>query len=134
MHVLYHSETLAVECVMYDCHEVTARHNRTLPNHVEHPEKIPHREIEIVMLDGRPTVRRRAPMPIEAPALMTVGIEALISGVPEGVRIAVDGGDRGVMDASGRIEFTAEVAGFYKFAFSGSGWIGREIEIEAVAG
>lgn len=144
MHILYDPATLAVQCCMYDCHEVTAAHNRTLPNHIEIPGKIPHDEIRIVAVEGKPTAHRIRGdalepfqavevMPITAPERVRVGDEMVVEGVPEGVAVTVDGVQQGVMDATGRLEITAEVAGFYRLMFSGPGWISKEVKIEAVA-
>ena len=76
---------------------------------------------------------RRA-LPITAPERLRVGEPAIFAGVPEGVGIAVNGANCGVMDGSGSLEFTAENAGFYRFAFAGFGWMTKEIDVEAVAG
>lgn len=93
---------------------------------------------------GRPRLYRRdgdalvpvetlAPLAIVAPEDLHVGVEAVFAAVPKGVAIAVNGAPQGVMDASGRIEFTPASPGRFRFRFSGSGWIAKEFALEAHA-
>jgi len=95
---------------------------------IEIEEEIPFLEIE-VMKDL--TVRRRVPMPLEYPTVVKVGEEFLIKNVPTGITISVNDAEMGVMDDSDVLEFTAGTGGFYRFKFEGTGYIPKEITIEA---
>ena len=102
---------------------------------VDHPETIPHHEIEVIRdASGAPVVRRRQPMSIEGPSAVAVSAEAVFEGIPEGVAVTIEGEAAGVMDSGGRLEFTPEVAGLYRICFAGSGWLPREISLEAFEG
>jgi len=138
MHILYNLATLDVECVMYDCHEFTAAHNRTLPNHVEHPESIPHHEIH---LEPHPTEagkvvvsRKRAMAATLSAPTAKIAQSIVVADVPEGAEIRAGDDLLGVMDESGSIEFAAEVAGFYKLRLVKRGFHTQEFDVEIVAG
>ena len=137
MHILYDPATLAVLCVMLDCHEVTAAHNRTLPNHVEHAERIPHHLIHLephpTDPSGKPIVSRKREFEARLDrAAVRVGEAATIAPIPEGTEIAIGGVACGAMDATQALEFTPEVGGAYRIQLSLRGWLTLELTLEAV--
>lgn len=85
---------------------------------------------ELEVLPG-PVLAVRQPMALDAPTHCTVDVECVISGIPEGATISVNGEERGTMDGSGVLEFTAETPGPYRFYFACSGYIRKEITVEA---
>lgn len=96
---------------------------------VETPENYSFDEIEI--LEDH-SVRRRQPMTLTHPETAQVGVEFIVAGVPENARVIVNGAEIGVMDESETLEFTAGTGGVYRFRFEGSGYITKEIVIEAL--
>jgi hypothetical protein len=96
---------------------------------IETDENITPEEVE-VMPDK--TIRRRVPMNISAPNIVSVGELHTITGVPEGISISVNGVNQGVMDSSQHIEFEPQIAGEYIFRFEGSGYIALEKKIEVI--
>lgn len=87
---------------------------------------------EEIEVNADKTVSRRQPMLIDGPSSVTTGAAFLINDVPEGVSILVNGELMGTMDDSGALEFTAETGGLYHFRFEGSGYITKELTVEAV--
>lgn len=132
MLVQFHPDTLEPFHLCYSCDDQTRAHYLALGNTVEHPDDMAHREVEIVLVDGKHAVRRRQPLTLIHSDFVRVGEEFTISGIPEGVAIFVNGSHMGMMDATQVLEFTAHIGGFYTFRFEGSGWITQEIKIEAL--
>lgn len=97
---------------------------------LETDENLAFEEIEVL---SDKTVRRRAPLMLEVPSSVTVGTEFVIGGIPAGLSIHVNNELLGTMDESGSLEFTAETGGFYHFRFEGSGYITKELTVEAVS-
>ena len=96
-------------------------------------ERMTPEEIEVIRTPEGVALRRRVPLPEISCETLRVGQERTLSGIPEGVSVFVNGAAPVVMDASGTLEITASTAGFYVFRFEGSGWITREISLEALA-
>ena len=133
MIVFYHSTSLA------PVHIVTIYAEDYLKFIESTPQQWPHfvipnaqlRPEEIEILPG-PTWRRRQPMPVVAPMQINVGANFVISGVPSGAEIYLNGASCGTADGS-EIDMELGVAGFYRLRFECSGYITKEITIEAIS-
>ena len=135
MHVIYDPDTLAVRHVIYSCHHSVADYHRAQPHHVEHPEHIPVEDIRLTRSDdGRVLVstKRQFSDDLTAPETTKVGAELVFEPVPEGATILVNDTERGVMDASQRLEFTPETAGRYQISFVKDGHHRKDMRFEAL--
>lgn len=131
MFIFYNPETLRVDHVVtYAPPDYSKFLSRMGDQHwVETNEEFKMEEIEI--LPDR-TLRRRVPMSLEAPSSLRVGVSSMITGVPEGAKVFVNGTLQGVMDSSEVLDFTLETGGQYHFRFECSGYITKEITLEAI--
>jgi hypothetical protein len=78
------------------------------------------------------TLRKRQHMSVIYSQPFKVGVESVISNIPNGVTVYINNIGQGVMDQSESLEFTPETGGIYTFRFEGSGFVTKEISIEAV--
>ena len=89
-------------------------------------------EVELFRENGEVVCRRRQHLSIDALATMRVGVETIITGIPKGLQIAINGVIQGEMDESGELALTPQRAGFYTITFSGSAWVTKEVRLEAL--
>jgi hypothetical protein len=88
---------------------------------------------EIEVLEDK-TIRRRKSMSLKYPDQPPkIGVEFPIEGIPVGVNVFVNDRLFGPMDEAQMLDFTPQTGGVYKFRFEGSGYLPKEISIEAVA-
>jgi hypothetical protein len=92
-------------------------------------ETIPINEIEVL---PDLTIRQRVPMGLVIPPALTVNVESIIAGVPDGSLISINGVAQGTMDASTTLEFTPQTEGSYRFEIECSGYIKKDFTLEAI--
>lgn len=132
MLITYHAETLTPLCL----HSIYPEGYETVLEEQGAPfVKVDEGQLDIWEVEILPggVFRRRQPLAPEYAASMTVGAESRIEGLPAGLDVSINGNHVGVTDGAA-IEFTPEHIGAYWFKFSGSGWVTKEIKIEAVGG
>src|SRR4051812_40107994 len=138
MFIFYTPDTLEVHHIVEQHPPNYGEYLSALPNpgtYIEHSGVIPFAELYLTKdAAGVVTSNRRAPAPaIRPPTSLTVNVEATFAGVPEGTLVFINDSSYGAMDASGVLQFTPGVAGFYKFRFEKAGVMPKEFNIEAVS-
>jgi hypothetical protein len=134
MIVFYDPVTLIPVHVIYDADQSFLAHHKSLSDHwAETRERIPHEHIGLRKnTDGVIGVYRLETFAIIMPNRFVAGEEAVLSAIPSGAAISIEGEPKGMMDESGVLEFTPHTAGCYTIEFSREGYKTTRYTIEAL--